>query len=76
MSETNPPAASIEPVLLRVEQVAQLAQIPVRTVRHRVALGMFPPPMAFGRSKRWHRPTLEAWFAQGCPPLDNFARNS
>jgi predicted DNA-binding transcriptional regulator AlpA len=76
VSENLNTAPSIAPALLRIEQVAQLAQLPVRTIRHRCALGVFPPPVAFGRSKRWHRETLERWFAQGCPPLDRFERAS
>lgn len=70
----RPPGDALVPIMLKITHVCELVQLSEREVRHRVTLGMFPPPVAFGRARRWHRPTLERWFAQGCPPLDRFER--
>lgn len=64
----------LQPALLTIRDVVRLAQLSERAIRHRVALGQFPAPIRFGRAKRWHRSTLLAWFAAGCPPLDRFGR--
>ena len=53
-----------EPLLLTVEQVAALVQLPRSTLYRLVAAGQFPPPVKLGRATRWHRPTLERWLDQ------------
>ena len=65
---------ALSPLLLRIGDVCAVMQLSEREVRHRVSLGMFPAPIRFGRAVRWHRPTLEAWLAEGCPPIDGRSR--
>jgi len=51
----------IIPELLRVEEVAALVGLGVRTVWGLVAEKEFPRPVKVGRLSRWRRSAVEAW---------------
>jgi excisionase family DNA binding protein len=59
--------ATSSPVMLDVEQVAELLGVSTRHVRRLVDAGKCPAPVRLGRACRWPRPTVETWIADGCP---------
>jgi excisionase family DNA binding protein len=59
--------ATPSPVMLDVEQVAELLGVSTRHVRRLVDAGKCPAPVRLGRVCRWPRPAVEAWIADGCP---------
>ena len=65
----------VRSVVYDVEQVACLLQISVRQVWRLSADGTMPPPMTFGRLKRWSREQLEAWIRAGAPPWAEWGKD-
>jgi excisionase family DNA binding protein len=56
--------------LLTISQAAALLAISARTLKRAVADGAVPGVVRpYGRAVRLHRPTLERWVAEGCPPV-------
>jgi len=47
--------------LLKVEQVADVLNISERSVWRLASTGEIPAPISIGRSRRWHRRTIEAF---------------
>jgi len=56
------PAASIGPLLLTRQQVAESLQLNVRTLDRWCEEGLLPEPLRIGGSTRWLREDLESWF--------------
>jgi excisionase family DNA binding protein len=55
---------TIEPSsLVRVQEVAALLDVSVRTVWRKSTEGALPRPISIGRSKRWRRREIEAFVA-------------
>jgi predicted DNA-binding transcriptional regulator AlpA len=63
MSEQTPAGQT---VLIDKCGVVQLTSLSVRTIERMISKGRFPPPLALGGKRMWHRAKLEAWLAQGC----------
>lgn len=59
--------AATSPVMLDVEQLAELLGVSTRHVRRLVDAGKAPQPVRLGRACRWPRPNVDAWIADGCP---------
>ncbi|MCI0702276.1 MAG: helix-turn-helix domain-containing protein [Planctomycetia bacterium] len=66
MTESQP-ANTAEPVLIDVKAVAKLLGCSTRHVTRLQDAGQMPPAMKLGRLSRWHRETILAWIAAGCP---------
>jgi len=56
-----------EQTLFTIQDVAEMLQVAVRTVRRLRSTGKLPQPVTIGRSVRWRREDLEEWIAEGCP---------
>lgn len=59
----SPPA-----LMLTAADVAALLACSTKTVYRLVDRGAIPRPVRLGGMLRWHRPQLEQWIAEGCPP--------
>lgn len=57
----------VRPVLLSIQDVAQMLGISVRGVSRHVDAGRMPRPIKLGGSVRWRVVDLEEWVAGGCP---------
>jgi excisionase family DNA binding protein len=62
---TIPPAA--EAGTYTVPDIARLMQSSERHVWRQHDLDRIPGVIRFGRLVRFHRPTVDAWLAAGCP---------
>ncbi len=60
--------------LLDVAQVAIMSGLHRATIFKLVSAGKFPRPVKLGRSTRWLRDELAAWFAAKCPPLSKWEK--
>jgi len=58
-----------EDLLLDVHQVAKTIGCSPRHVHRLSDAGRMPPPVKLGRLVRWRRCEIEAWIAEGCPPV-------
>jgi len=54
------------PQLLTAEQLAQLLQMSLRSIRRKASDGELPPPIRLGRLTRWRRDVIESWLANDC----------
>jgi excisionase family DNA binding protein len=54
----------MEPLMLKVEQVARLLNISERTVWRLASTGEIPRPIGLGRSRRWSLKNIEQFIAQ------------
>jgi len=52
------------PLLLKVNEVAELLNLSTRTVWRLTSIGELPSPISFGRSRRWVRITIEQYVAK------------
>lgn len=69
MTKDCPPGlAAPEPEMIDIRGVADVMAVSVDHVRRLAAAGLMPRPAKLGRILRWHRPTISAWLANGCPP--------
>ena len=50
-------------------EAAEMIGVSVRTLERLVATGRFPPPVRFGRQRRWVRKVLARWIEGGCKPV-------
>lgn len=66
MSAQTPPVAH-EPLLIPVEQVAEMLNLSTRTVWRMLAAGRIPEPVRIGGSVRWHLDRVRQWVDAGCP---------
>lgn len=57
--------------LLNVETVAGLLNCSPRHVYRLSDAGRMPRPVKLGSLIRWNRAQLDAWIADGCPPVRN-----
>lgn len=57
------------PLLLTAGQVAQLLQVSPRSLWRLMSSGKVVPPVRFGGNTRWRLAEVEAWIAEGCPPV-------
>jgi excisionase family DNA binding protein len=58
--------------LLDVKKVAGILGVSQRTVWRLADSGRMIRPLALsGNLRRWNRAALEAWIADGCPPVRN-----
>jgi excisionase family DNA binding protein len=57
-----------EPTFVDKPQAAEMVGVSVRTLERLVAAGQFPPPIQFGRRRRWLRKGLSRWIEGGCKP--------
>lgn len=57
------------PPLLDVRAVAALLSCSTRHVYRLTDAGRMPQPVKLGTLVRWHRQSVEAWIAEGCPPV-------
>ena len=50
-------------------KAAEMIGVSVRTLERLVSKGQFPPPLRFGRRRRWVRTALVRWIEGGCKPV-------
>ena len=62
-------SAENDAALLDVRQVAALLTCSTRHVYRLTDAGRMPRPVNLGRLVRWRRAEIEAWIAEGCPPV-------
>jgi len=67
MSQT---ATTTPPAMLDVKEVAALLKCSARHVVRLQESGQMPPAIKLGRLFRWNRAAVEAWIADGCPPVN------
>lgn len=60
-----------ESLLLKIEDVATLLRMSVRSVNRLRSAGDLPDPVELLSSVRWRRADIEAWVAAGCPKHEN-----
>jgi predicted DNA-binding transcriptional regulator AlpA len=53
--------------LLKVQQLAALLQVSVRSVWRMRSAGKLPRPVEVGGSTRWSRAVIQQWIDRGCP---------
>lgn len=56
-----------QPVMLTVNDVAEMLNCSARTVYRLTDSGRIPRPIKLGALVRWPRKTIEQWIASGCP---------
>jgi len=61
--EVNEPVAFVDK-----PHAAEMIGVSVRPLERLVATGQFPPPIQFGRRRRWLRKGLSRWIEGGCKP--------
>ncbi len=66
---TLPPANAPAATLLDVKGVAALLNCSARHVYRLAESGRMPAPVKVGALVRWRRQDLDAWLANGCPPI-------
>lgn len=59
------------PLLLRVDEVAQLLGLSERSVWRMQSAGRLPSGVRLAGSIRWRRAEIEAWVDAGCPAINN-----
>ena len=64
-AQTRPVAH--EPLLIPVEQVAEMLNLSTRTVWRMLAAGRIPEPVRIGGSVRWRLARVRQWVDAGCP---------
>ena len=57
----------INPVLLTIEDIAQILGCSTRHVRRLAAGGRIPRPIKLGALLRWLKTDVDQWIAAGCP---------
>ena len=62
--------AETAPVLLKVEKVAKILDISVRTIWRMANGGKMPAPVRIGHIVRWSRLEIMEWIAAGCPHIN------
>lgn len=55
------------PSLLKVDDLANVLQVSIRSVRRMADQGLCPRPVKIGHAIRWERKVVEEWIASGCP---------
>ena len=55
-----PEVTELQPLVLKVDEVAFLLNLSTRAVWREVSKGRLPKPLKFGRSSRWSRTQIEA----------------
>jgi excisionase family DNA binding protein len=68
---TTPPSGQGAPLLLRVNEVAELLGISERSVWRMQSAGKLPAAVRLAGSIRWRRAEIEAWVDAGCPAINN-----
>lgn len=63
-------ATTTPPAMLNVQEVAALLKCSARHVTRLEESGQMPPAIKLGRLSRWNRAAVEAWIADGCPPVN------
>jgi len=58
--------------LLTAKDVAELLDIGRSTLYRLKSSGKVPRPVKIGGNVRWRRAEIEAWIADGCPPLSRW----
>lgn len=56
-----------EPLLIPVEQLAEMLNLSTRTVWRMLAAGRIPEPVRIGGSVRWRLDLVREWVEAGCP---------
>ena len=56
-------SSALTPLLLKVEEVAMLLGISIRTVWRLASVHDLPTPLSLGRAKRWPRQAIEKYIA-------------
>lgn len=59
--------------LIRIDDVARLVGLSARQAWRLDRAGKLPSPVRIGRAVRWRSGEIQAWFAAGCPPRDEWA---
>ena len=67
MSVCDMPEGNAEPLLLTVEELAQLLSLSERTLWRLRSAGALPKPVKLGNSVRWVRVEIQNWIEAGCP---------
>jgi excisionase family DNA binding protein len=57
----KPEERKVPPLLIRVEEVATLMGVSVRTIWRRVSEKKFVPPVSVGSCTRWRRSEIDAF---------------
>ncbi len=56
-----------EPLLITVDEFADLMQLSVRTIWRLCSSGQVPKPVRIGGTVRWRHEEVRKWIADGCP---------
>ena len=64
------------PVLLTIQQVADLLNCSTRHVYRLVSAGKMPAPCKLGALLRWYRHTIEQWICDGCASVGSAKDNN
>ena len=67
-------AGQVVPLLLTMEQAAELLGVAHRTIKRMVTERTLPGIVRLGRSVRISRPELEDWIRRGCPKINGKKR--
>lgn len=61
------PAGAAKPLLISVNELAQMLGVSTRTTWRHNSSGRIPSPIPVGGLMRWRRQEIEDWIAEGCP---------
>lgn len=61
--------------LLGIDDLAQLLRLSRRKVEQMLISGELPPPMRFGRLRRWHPESIDQWLSNRAGLNDTANRN-
>lgn len=67
----TPPIVDELSLLLKMDDVARLLKVSIRSVCRLRSAGDLPQPIEVRGSIRWQRKDIEAWVAAGCPRREN-----
>jgi hypothetical protein len=65
-------APAPDPAVYTREDIARLLKWQILAVDRARVRGALPPGFKVGNSRRWLRSEIDAWLAEGCPPVLEF----
>jgi len=65
--EPSSEAVVTEPLLISVDQLADLLQVSTRTCWRLLSASALPQPIHVGSSVRWRMAEVKQWISEGCP---------
>jgi excisionase family DNA binding protein len=61
------------PSLLSIKEIANLANVSIRTINRQIDAGHLGTPIRIGRAVRFQRDLIDRWIANGCKPVRTVA---